>query len=111
MHQKVFLQPEVALYPEHLEIARATLNTITRMVVDISSAFNLESKNIDLEILSPSIAHIAVCAQQHLVMAGDFQSEQWLRDFEELRKMLKFINKRWRLAGEKFIRLVAILTY
>jgi hypothetical protein len=98
--------PEVSLYPEYREVARVTLNTITRMVIDISFAFNVESKNLDLDILSPSIAHIARCAQQHIIMAGKIQNQQWLTDFEELRKMLKFFNKRWHLAGKRFITLI-----
>lgn len=100
LHQKVLFRPEIGLHPDCLEIAHVTLNTITRMVIDISFAFNVESKNLDLDILSPTIAHIARSAQQHIIMGGDFQSEQWLKDFEELRKMLKFFNQRWLMAGK-----------
>jgi hypothetical protein len=76
------------------------------MVIDISSAFNIESKTMDLDILTPSIAHIVRSAQQHILIAGDFKSEQWLKDFEELRKMLTFINKRWPIAGRDFVSLI-----
>jgi hypothetical protein len=70
------------------------------MVIDIAFAFNSESKNLDLDILLPSVAHIARSAQQHVIMAGDFQTERWLEAFEELRRMLKFFNKRWLIAGK-----------
>jgi hypothetical protein len=99
LHQKVLFQPEIGMHPDCLEIVRVTLNTLTRMVIDISFAFNIESKNLDLDILSPSIAHIVRSAQQHIIMAGNVQSDQWRKDFEELRKMLKFFNKRWLVAG------------
>lgn len=99
LHQKVLFHPEHVLHPECREIARVTLNTISRMVIDISVAFNVESRNLDLDILCPSISHIVRSAQQHVVMTGDVKSEEWLKDFEELRKMLKFFNKRWPIAG------------
>jgi hypothetical protein len=106
VHQKALFQP--GTHPECREVARITLDTVTRMVIDISFAFNLESKNLDLEILSPSITHITKCAQQHIMMADDFKNEQWLRDFVELREMLRFFNSRWQLAGTFFVTFVAI---
>ena len=84
---------------------------MTRMVIDISYAFNLESETIDLEILSPSVAHIARSAQQHIIKADSFNSEQWFRDFEELKKMLKFINRRWPVAGRDSAALIVREAY
>jgi hypothetical protein len=82
------------------EIARVALNTVTRMVIDIAHAFNRECiPNFDIEILCPTIAHIVRSAQQHVMVEEDFRNPQWVQDFEELRKMLKYFSQRWSLAG------------
>jgi hypothetical protein len=81
------------------ENIKVTLDTVTRMVIDIAHAFNVEAADYNIEVLAPTIDHIVKCAQQHILMCKDFRNEQWLRDFEELRKMLRFLARRWLLAG------------
>ena len=83
---------------EYKETVNA-LNTITRMVIDIAYAFNLECSYVNLENLTPATVHIVRCAQQHILMADDTSNPQWQEDFEQFRRMLIFINKRWLIAG------------
>ncbi|RDL35862.1 uncharacterized protein BP5553_06474 [Venustampulla echinocandica] len=80
---------------------RVTLDTITRMVIDIAHAFNKECHTFDIETFPPSVADIVQCAQEHILMCQDFGNEQWIQDFEALRKMLQYFNKRWTLAGQE----------
>ncbi|EPE31177.1 Zn2/Cys6 DNA-binding protein [Glarea lozoyensis ATCC 20868] len=79
----------------HAETVKATLDTVTRMVIDIARAFNASSADCDLETLAPTIAHIVRCAQQHIATCTDPRIERWLRDFEALRRMLGFFAGRW----------------
>jgi hypothetical protein len=78
---------------------KVTLDTVTRMVIDIAHAFNANVADCNFEALSPTIGHVVRCAQQHILMCKDFRNEQWLRDFEGLRNMLRYFARRWLLAG------------
>jgi hypothetical protein len=97
LHENASRQPN--LHPECQATIKVTLDTITRMIIDISYSFNIECNTINIEILSPAVMHIARSAQQHILMADNFQDKKWMQDFDELRKMLTFINQRWVLAG------------
>lgn len=77
----------------------AALSTLTRMVIDISYAFNRESQTFNVDILPPGVAHIVRCAQHHILTAEDFHDQRWLEDFEQLRRMLSYFNRRWVVAG------------
>lgn len=84
------------------ESIKVTLDTVTRMVIDIAHAFNGEFGSCNVEVLSPAIGHIVKCAQHHIMMCKDFRNEQWIREFDELRKMLRFFTRRWLIAGMSF---------
>ena len=107
LHRKMASQhgySDGANCPQSDEIARIALNGVTRMVIDIAHAFNRECvPDFDIETLAPSMAHIVRSAQQHVLVADDFKNPQWLLDFEELRKMLKYFNRRWSLAGSSVL--------
>jgi hypothetical protein len=79
--------------------AQATLNTMTRMVVDISYACNGECGTFDLEMSCPTVTHIMYCANQHISVAVEARDEKWHRDFESLKETLRFFEQRWPLAG------------
>jgi hypothetical protein len=79
---------------------KVTLDTVTRMVIDIAHAFNAQAADCNVETLSPTIAHIVRCAQQHIIMCKDPRNEQWARDFDGLRQMLRFFSQRWLSAGK-----------
>ncbi|KAG9230350.1 hypothetical protein BJ875DRAFT_158443 [Amylocarpus encephaloides] len=83
------------------ESIRVTLNTVTRMVIDIAYAFNAERSDGNSEVLAPTIGHIVRCTQQHISTCNDFGNEKWRRDFEELRTMLRFFARRWLLASRE----------
>ncbi len=72
------------------------------MVIDIAYAFNRESHNINIDIVAPAMMHIARSADQHISAATveDLREERWMQDFEQLRQVLSWINRRWVLAGE-----------
>jgi hypothetical protein len=78
---------------------------MTRMVIDICSAFNGESKNINIELLPPFIAHIVRTADRYLLTAENLHNPLWQGDFDQLRMTLGFFNKRWALAGMELRRL------
>ena len=101
LHRKVVIQPETGRHGHSPAISRIALNTITRMVIDIARAFNAQSKDFDIEILSPFISHVVRAAQQHIMMAGGNMTEGWHRDFDELRRFLAFFNQRWLVAGKE----------
>jgi hypothetical protein len=94
------MQQDIDKNPRYRETVKAALNTITRMVIDIAYAFNLEIRTFNIEILAPATAHIVCCAQQHILTAEDFNDPKWLEDFDQLRKMLSYFNRRWILAGK-----------
>lgn len=94
------MQQDINNNPRYRETVRVALNTITRMVIDIAYAFNLEVGSFNIDILAPATQHIVCCAQQHILTAEDFNDRKWLEDFNQLRKMLNYFNQRWVLAGE-----------
>lgn len=99
LHWAALNSDDIRRLPNSAETIKVTLDTVTRMVIDIAHAFNAEVGEYNIEVLSPTIGHIVKCAQQHILTCKDFRNEQWGRDFEELRKMLRFFSRRWLLAG------------
>jgi hypothetical protein len=100
LHQTAAMQQDVDNNPRYGETVKVALNTLTRMVIDIAYAFNMEKGSLNIEKLSPATQHIVCCAQQHILTAKDFNDRKWLEDFNQLRKLLGFFNQRWNLAGE-----------
>lgn len=94
------MQQDVDHNPRYGETVKVALNTLTRMVIDIAYAFNMEKESLNIEKLSPATQHIVCCAQQHILTAEDFNDRKWLEDFNQLRKLLGFFNQRWNVAGE-----------
>jgi hypothetical protein len=100
LHQTAAMQQDIDNNPRYRETVKVALNTMTRMVIDIAYAFNMEVGTFNIEILAPATQHIVCCAQQHILTAEDFNDRKWLEDFNQLRKMLSYFNQRWILAGE-----------
>jgi hypothetical protein len=94
------MQQDIDNNPRYRETVKVALKTMTRMVIDIAYAFNMEVGTINLDILAPATQHIVCCAQQHILTAQDFNDRKWLEDFNQLRKMLSYFNQRWIVAGE-----------
>jgi hypothetical protein len=94
------MQQDIDNNPRYRETVKVALKTMTRMVIDIAYAFNMEVSTINLDILAPATQHIVCCAQQHILTAQDFNDRKWLEDFNQLRKMLSYFNQRWIVAGE-----------
>jgi hypothetical protein len=99
------MHPDVNNQLHYQETTEAALNTLTRMVIDIARAFNSECGNVDTERLYPAGAHLVRCAQQHILTAEDFNDPMWLDDFDQIRKVLAYFNRRWVLAGVELHRL------
>jgi len=100
LHQTAAVQQDIDNNPRYRETVKVALNTMTRMVIDIAYAFNMEVSTFNMDILAPATQHIVCCAQQHILTAEDFNDRKWLEDFNQLRKMLSYFNQRWILAGE-----------
>lgn len=100
LHQAVHMHPDVNTPLNYQETTAAALNTLTRMVIDIAYAFNRECGSSDIEILHPAFMHIVRCAQQHLLTTENYNDPNWLEDFDQIRKVLVYFNRRWVLAGE-----------
>ena len=94
------MQQDIDNNPRYRETVKVALKTMTRMVIDIAYAFNMEVGTINIDILAPATQHIVCCAQQHILTAQDFNDRKWLEDFNQLRKMLNYFNQRWIVAGE-----------
>lgn len=103
LHQIAAIQPETDEYPGYRQAVEVAQNTMTRMVIDICYAFNRESQNINIEILSPAVAHIVRTAERHMLTAEAFHNPLWLEDFDQLRRTLEFFNRRWVLAGNSWL--------
>lgn len=95
LHHSAATVPDDHISSGSAESIRITLKTITRMVIDVAYAFNAESASLDMGRVSPYIAHVVKCANQHIMMRGHSQRDQWYRDFEELKKMLEYYSLRW----------------
>jgi hypothetical protein len=102
LHKTTATQQDISHNPRDREIVNVVLNTITRIMIDIAYAFNLEAGTFNIETLAPTTTHIVCCAQQHILTAQHFNDPKWLEDFDQLRKMLSYYNQRWVLAGELF---------
>lgn len=94
------MQPDFNLNLDYRATVDGALSTLTRMVIDIAASFNRECGTFIIDILSPSCMHLVRCAQHHIVACNDFRDPKWLEDFDQLRRMLGFFNRRWVLAGE-----------
>lgn len=94
------MEPEIAPHAECPPISRASLSTLTRMVIDIAYAFNAAAPTFELDMFSPAISHIVKSAQQHILMGGETRTDIWQKDFDQLREMLAYLNQRWSLAGK-----------
>ncbi|KAH9215266.1 hypothetical protein DL95DRAFT_446019 [Leptodontidium sp. 2 PMI_412] len=106
LHQSAHGQmPDSDTPANYKQTIEAALSTLTRMVIDISYAFNRESQTFNVDILPPGVAHIVRCAQHHILTAEDFHDQRWLEDFEQLRRMLSYFNRRWVVAGLELHRL------
>lgn len=92
--------------PEWAETMKVTLNTITRMTLDIVYGFNKDTHTYPIEALAPVVQHVARCAQEHIMACDNFQDPQWQQDLEELRQLLRFFNTRWTLAGDTIQQLL-----
>lgn len=79
---------------------RVTLDTITRMIIDIVYVLNKKIGICDIAALSPKFQHIVRCAQEHIMKCDDFHNPKWRQDLEELKKLLMYYNRRWTLAGD-----------
>jgi hypothetical protein len=100
LHQTSKMQPEFNLNLDYKATVEGALSTLTRMVIDIAASFNRECSTFNIDILSPSCMHLVRCAQYHILSCNDFRDTKWLGDFDQLRRMLGFFNRRWVLAGE-----------
>ncbi|KAL2060809.1 hypothetical protein VTL71DRAFT_8861 [Oculimacula yallundae] len=106
LHHAAHMQvPDVDTPANYEQTIEAALSTLTRMVIDTSYGFNQQSQTFNIELLTPGVAHIVRCAQHHIVTAGNFHDQRWLEDFEQLRRMLSFFNRRWVVAGLELHRL------
>src|SRR6187402_826058 len=78
LHQTAHMQPDDETPPNYKETIAVALSTLTRMVIDISYAFNRECHRFNIEILSPAVAHIVRCAQYHILTAENFHDQRWM---------------------------------
>jgi hypothetical protein len=102
LHGAALNSEDIQRRSDSTQTIKITLDTVTRMVIDIAHAFNAQAAEgvCNVEALSPTIAHIVRCAQQHIFMCKDPRNEQWARDFDGLRQMLRFFSQRWLSAGK-----------
>ena len=79
--------------------SRAAVAATARMVVDIARSFNENSLNIAVEILPPRCSHL-VRAARHLLTNEDVPSYERLAGVEQIKIMLNYLDRRWKMAGK-----------
>lgn len=70
----------------------AALDSMTRMVIDIASAFNQNLPILDLELYPPVCVHLGT---------NSLRDEVGGHNFQELSKMLYYLNNRWKIIDDQ----------
>lgn len=96
LHEFVLCQSN---FHELHETSRVALRTTVRMVVDVARSFNQRAPRIDVEALPPRCSHLARAAQRLLDISNNGTYEESEMNLNEIRNMLKCLNRRWRMAG------------
>ena len=86
--------------------SQAALAAAGRMVVEVARSFNQNSPTINIEILPPRCSHLVTAALHLVHNSVDRDFKEVTKDVEELRMMLKCLNRRWGFAG-KWIAFIA----
>ena len=80
--------------------SQAAISATVRMVVDIARSFNANAPGLDVEILPPRCSHLVRAAGHLLATSDDMPYKERLADVDEIKKMLQYLNQRWRMAGK-----------
>ncbi len=71
-----------------------------RMVVDVARSFNQWAPTIEEEAMPPRCSHLARAAQSLPNASNSGACEKSQMGLNEIRSMLKFISRRWGMAGK-----------
>ena len=79
------------------ESSLATLNSTTRMLIDIASSFNQNLPVLDLELYPPMCVHLVRWVMYDFLETNSLKDEVGGHNFQELTKMLYHLNNRWKI--------------
>lgn len=99
LHRKIISHSTTPSTDMSKQKSQNALDTITRVIIAVAYGFVENIPYFDIEILSPFVAHIARCAQQHASIAPSFRDGKWGSDLAILQTWLGYFDRRWILAG------------
>jgi len=79
----------------------AALVVMTRMVIDIASAFNQNLPILDLELYPPVCIHLVRWIMYNFLGTNSLRDEVGGHNFQELSKMLYYLNNRWKIIDDQ----------
>jgi hypothetical protein len=75
------------------------LQAMTRIVIDISYAFNEHFSEFNMAAISPSYPFIVYKAAMELLLADEVGGDGWMKDFCTLRTCCWYFSHRWTVAS------------
>ena len=79
------------------ESSLATLDSVTRMLVDIASSFNQNLPVLDLELYPPMCVHLVRWVMYDFLGTDSLRDKMGCHNLQELSKMLYHLNNRWKI--------------
>lgn len=77
------------------------------MVIDIASSFNQNLPVLDLELYPPMCVHLVRWIMYNFLGMNSLRDEVGGHNFQELSKMLYYLNNRWKIIDDLKIYLIA----
>ena len=91
---QAILDGDVGIFKES---SLATLDSMTRMLIDIASSFNQNLPALDLELYPPVCVHLVRWVMYDFLGINSLRDKVGGHNFQELSKMLYHLNNRWKI--------------
>ncbi|MCJ1403640.1 hypothetical protein MMC11_006863 [Xylographa trunciseda] len=80
--------------------SKSALSTLAKIVVDVARSFNKHIPDIDVETLPPRTLNFVRTAHYLLANSGDAYSKECYADIDEIRTMMRYLSRRWKIVGK-----------
>ncbi|KAL7927055.1 hypothetical protein ACQKWADRAFT_279404 [Trichoderma austrokoningii] len=103
---------EVGQFPAHCTVASSlAVQTIVRMIVDISKTINYHYRDVNVLSFPPSYSHVVYRATLELIsFHGHMDNTEWATSLETLREATWNYGRRWQAAAKNLQSVDSILT-
>ncbi|KAH8124895.1 hypothetical protein ACSS6W_005137 [Trichoderma asperelloides] len=103
---------EVGGFPAHCVVASSlAIQTIIRMIVDISQTINTHYRDVNVISFPPSYSHVVYRATLELIsFHGDMDNKEWATALETLREATWNYGRRWQAAAKNLQVVDSILS-